>query len=98
NDADASVVSYLRRGPEADRAVLVLLNFTPVPRHDYRIGVPWGGHWEELLNSDAPLYGGSGQGNCGGLDAEAGPHHGRPFVLRATLPPLGAVILRGRRS
>ena len=97
NDADASVISYLRRGHDPDAAVVVAMNFTPVPRHGYRIGVPWGGRWVELLSSDAHRYGGSGQGNFGGLDATAGPHHGRPFVVTATLPPLGAVIFRGRR-
>jgi 1,4-alpha-glucan branching enzyme len=97
NDSDASVVSYLRRGTDPDRAVLVVLNFTPVPRHAYRIGVPWSGTWEELLNSDAHEYGGTGQGNFGGLEALGTPHHGRPYHVEATLPPLGGVLFKGIR-
>ena len=91
------MVSFLRRGADADSAVLVVLNFTPVPRDGYRIGVPWGGVWQELLNSDAHEYGGSGQGNFGGLDALSAPQHGRPYHLEATLPPLGAVLFKGTR-
>ncbi|HSP98532.1 MAG TPA: 1,4-alpha-glucan branching protein GlgB [Candidatus Dormibacteraeota bacterium] len=97
NDSDASVISYLRRGTDPDTAVVVVLNFTPIPRHGYRIGVPFGGTWRELLNSDAHDYGGSGQGNFGGLAAVASPHHGRPYRIDATLPPLGAVLFRGTR-
>ena len=97
NDSDASVVSYLRRGTDPDSAVLVVLNFTPVPRHAYRLGVPWRGTWEELINSDAHEYGGSGQGNFGGVDTIATPQHGRPYHIEATLPPLGAVFFKGTR-
>ena len=68
--------------------VLALCNFTPVPRDSYRLGVPRGGFWREALNSDAVAYGGSGIGNRGGLDAEPVAHHGRPFSLVLTLPPL----------
>ncbi len=96
NDSDASVISYLRRGVSTKASILAVLNFTPIPRHGYRIGVPWGGHWDELLNSDAHAYDGSGQGNFGGVVAEAVPHHGRSHSLALTLPPLGAVILKGR--
>jgi 1,4-alpha-glucan branching enzyme len=95
NDSDQSTLSYLRRGRTPDEAVLVMLNFTPVPHHDYHVGVPWGGRWEEVLNSDAHTYGGSGQGNFGGVQAEDVPCHGRPHRLRLTLPPLGAVLLKG---
>jgi 1,4-alpha-glucan branching enzyme len=98
NDSDQSTLSYLRRGRDGDAAVLVALNFTPVPRHDYRVGVPWGGAWQEILNSDAHEYGGSGQGNFGGLTAEAAPRHGRSHTLRITLPPLGAVLFKSRRT
>jgi 1,4-alpha-glucan branching enzyme len=98
NDSDHSTISYLRRGRSADETVLVALNFTPVPRHDYFVGVPWGGRWEEILNSDAHPYGGSGHGNFGGVEAEAIPCHGRPNRLRVTLAPLGAVLFKGRRS
>ena len=90
-----SIVSFLRRGAAPGEAVLVACNFTPVPRHGYRIGVPWGGDWTELLNSDARDYGGSGQGNFGAVAADARPAHGRPFSLVLTLPPLGMVMLKG---
>ena len=95
NDAEASVISFLRRaGPDAPE-ILVVLNFTPVPRQAYRVGVPRGGVWEEVLNSDAPIYGGSGWGNFGRVEAAPVASHGRPHSLALTLPPLGAIFLRG---
>jgi 1,4-alpha-glucan branching enzyme len=96
NDADASLVSWLRWGAARDEAILFAFNFTPVPREDYRVGVPWGGRWQEILNSDASLYGGSGQGNLGGADAQPAPAHGRPFSITISLPPLAVVAFRGR--
>jgi 1,4-alpha-glucan branching enzyme len=93
-DWQGSILSFLRRGRGAD-AVLVACNFTPVPRIGYRLGVPFGGTWRELLNSDGEAYGGSGMGNFGGIAAEEIPTHGRPFSLNLTLPPLGAVFLKG---
>ncbi|UYU18611.1 MULTISPECIES: 1,4-alpha-glucan branching protein GlgB [Methanoculleus] len=92
SDVEKSVVSYLRRGRSADDVVLVICNFTPVPRYDYRIGVPFGGFWKEVLNSDAVEYGGSGVGNLGGVEAERIPAHGRSCSLPLTLPPLGVVV------
>jgi 1,4-alpha-glucan branching enzyme len=73
--------------------VVAVFNFTPIPRQGYRIGVPSGGFWRERLNGDAPVYGGSGMGNLGGLHAEEIPVHGRPYSLSLTLPPLGALFL-----
>ena len=78
-----------RRTPWSSRC-----NFTPVPRHNYRIGVPRGGYWEEMLNSDAPLYGGSGQGNLGGVTAAPVAWHGQAYSLNITLPPLGMVVFK----
>jgi 1,4-alpha-glucan branching enzyme len=95
SDSDQSVVSFLRRGDDATVALLVACNFTPVPRHGYRIGVPWGGAWNEVLNSDARDYGGSGQGNYGGIVASAAAAHGRGYGLEMTLPPLAIVVFRG---
>jgi 1,4-alpha-glucan branching enzyme len=92
-DSDQSVISLLRKGGQGD-LVLVLCNFTPVPRFDYRVGVPRGGYWQEVLNSDAPAYAGSGLGNWGGCQAEEQPYHGRPHSLRLTLPPLSAVYFK----
>jgi 1,4-alpha-glucan branching enzyme len=94
NDYDNSVLSFVRRDSSGRRLVLVVANFTPVPRPSYTIGVPRGGHWEELLNSDAPLYGGSGQGNLGGVTAAPTGSHGRYHSLSLTVPPLGVLYLR----
>jgi 1,4-alpha-glucan branching enzyme len=91
-DLENSVVSFLRHDG-AGRSVLVLLNFTPVPRTGYRVGVPREGHWAEALNSDALTYGGQGWGNFGGVDTEAVAAHGRPSSVVLTLPPLGALFL-----
>jgi 1,4-alpha-glucan branching enzyme len=77
--------------------LLVAANYTPLPRYNYRIGVPIGGHWDEVFNSDARIYWGSGQGNLGGLDASPLPHYEWPRSITLTLPPLGAVILRPSR-
>jgi len=92
NDAEESVLTLLRRGGEGDVDVLVALNFTPVPRQGYRVGVPRGGFWREILNSDAPLYGGAGWGNLGGVLAAPVGAHGRLHSLVLTLPPLAAVF------
>lgn len=93
NDSDKSMISYLRRGGNANETIAVVCNFTPVPRHNYRIGVPFGGTWQEILNSDATLYGGSGQGNMGSVETAPVPFHGRPCSLTLTVPPLGVVFL-----
>jgi 1,4-alpha-glucan branching enzyme len=93
-DWQTSVVSLIRKGRKPEDVILAIFNFTPVPRHDYRVGVPRGGRWDEVLNSDAPIYGGSGQGNYGGVEAEAEPHHGREHSLNLTVPPLGVVMFK----
>jgi 1,4-alpha-glucan branching enzyme len=92
HDSDQSVLAFLRRGREPNQVAVVACNFTPVPRQNYRLGVPHGGHYRERLNSDAALYGGSNMGNGGGLWAEPVASHGRPFSLSMTLPPLSTVI------
>ena len=91
NDARNSVLAFLRVAPD-QRRVLVVSNFTPIPREKYRVGVPAEGRWVELLNSDAPAYGGSGMGNLGGVETEPIKLHGRPHSLELTLPPLSAVF------
>ncbi len=93
SDAEQSVISFVRRGSR-DEMLVAAFNFTPVPRHNYQIGAPVGGHWLEILNSDAPIYGGSGQGNLGGVDAAPVGRHGHLHSLNLTLPPLGAVFLK----
>ena len=94
NDSEQSTISLLRKGRSADDAVIVACNFTPVPRHNYRVGAPKAGFWKELLNSDAPLYGGGGQGNIGGVEASPVPFHGHPYSLNLVLPPLGLLFLK----
>jgi 1,4-alpha-glucan branching enzyme len=74
--------------------VIVALNFTPVPQLNYRVGVPHGGMWREIFNSDAVEFGGSGHGNLGAVEAAPVRVHDRPFSLSLTVPPLGAVFLR----
>ena len=94
NDNATSTISLLRKSENPQDTVLVVCNFTPVPRKDYRVGVPHGGYWREMLNSDAREYAGSGMGNLGGVEAEAIPMHGRPFSLKLTLPPLAALFFK----
>jgi 1,4-alpha-glucan branching enzyme len=94
NDSESSTISWIRKPPAGGGPVLAVCNFTPVPRTGYRVGVPLGGMWREMLNSDASHYGGSGLGNAGGFAAEAVPFHGRPFSLLLTLPPLGMCLFK----
>ncbi len=94
SDTQQNVVSFLRKGREPSDVVVVAANFTPVPRYNYAIGVPTGGRWLEILNSDATLYGGSGQGNMGGAEAAPVPAHGRMHSLSLTLPPLSVVFFK----
>jgi 1,4-alpha-glucan branching enzyme len=93
NDSQNSALSFIRKGYSQDDTVLIVCNFTPVPRLNYRVGVPTGGYWREILNSDAKEYGGSGHGNLGGRETSPIPFHGRPYSLNLTLPPLGAIFL-----
>ena len=93
DDAGESTLSYLRRSSDTSTLV-VALNFTPVPRHDHLIGVPVAGHYEELFNSDAETYGGTGIGNGGAVEASGDHHFEWPASLRLTIPPLGGVVLR----
>jgi 1,4-alpha-glucan branching enzyme len=95
SDWDQSVVSFLRKGKNADEVLLAVFNFTPVPKYHYRVGVPRGGYWRELLNSDSAFYGGSGLGNSGGVEAAPVPAHQRSHSLTLTLPPLGALFFKG---
>jgi 1,4-alpha-glucan branching enzyme len=94
NDSDQSVISLVRKGKSQEEVVLVVCNFTPVPRYDYRIGVPTGGFWRELLNSDAGDYGGSGLGNMGGVHADEISHHGQPYSVNLNLPPLAIAFFK----
>ena len=94
HDVDSTVMSFLRKGKNQGDVLISICNLTPVPRTDYRVGVPLGGLYKEILNSDSELYGGSNMGNPGEIFAEALPWHGRPCSLSLILPPLSVIILR----
>ena len=93
NDRDQSIVSFLRRSRRGEVVVMVV-NFTPVPRTDYRLGVPYAGGYRELLNSDAAAYGGSNLGNGGGVTAEPVSADGYPYSVSVVVPPLGFLLLK----
>jgi len=93
-DSQRSILAFRRNGRAPGEHVLFIFNFTPVPRRNYRAGVPSRGEWKELLNSDATLYGGSGQGNLGGVESAPVPAHGCPDSLNLTLPPLAMLAFR----
>jgi 1,4-alpha-glucan branching enzyme len=93
DDAENSVIAWARKGEDESRVVIVVCNFTPVPREGYRIGVPIGGFYREVLNTDAEMYGGGNVGNGGGVQSEPSESHGHPCSLALTLPPLGTLIL-----
>jgi 1,4-alpha-glucan branching enzyme len=93
-DSEQSVITFLRRSANPGETIIAVLNFTPMPRHNYRIGAPSPGYWREILNSDALEYGGSGQGNLGGVESAPFGWHFQPCSLTVTLPPLGAVFFR----
>jgi 1,4-alpha-glucan branching enzyme len=98
SDADSSVISLIRKGASTDDIILVILNFTPVPRLNYRVGVPRSGFWKECLNSDATVYEGSGLGNMGGVEAAPIGLHGRHHSIAVTLPPLAALFFKSGRE
>lgn len=93
HDHENGVLSFRRHGRDPKDSTVVVLNFTPVSRHAYRIGVPYAGAWRERFNSDSAFYGGSNIGNVGWVQAEAKPMHGLPNSLALTLPPLAALVL-----
>jgi len=94
-DWEQSVIAFQRQAPDAP-PIVVVCNFTPVPRTNYRVGVPHGGYWVEALNSDAPFYGGSGMGNFGGVEAAPMPYEDMSHSLNLTLPPLSALFFKPR--
>jgi 1,4-alpha-glucan branching enzyme len=93
DDRAQSVFAFLRLGHQGTAPLLVVSNFTPTPRGNFRIGVPTG-RWKELLNTDAADFGGSDIGNVGTIEAAASPLHGQTHSLELTLPPLATIILR----
>jgi 1,4-alpha-glucan branching enzyme len=95
-DSDQSVLTFMRKGHSADDMVLVACNFTPIPRANYRIGVPRGGYWHEIANSDAAQYWGANWGNLGGVEASPVSHHGRPWSVSVTLPALSVLFFKSK--
>jgi 1,4-alpha-glucan branching enzyme len=93
NDTESSTLAWLRKGTSPEDIAVIVCNFTPVPRENFRVGVPRGGRWLERLNSDAQDYGGSGIGNFGSVEAAPLPAHGRHHSLTLRLPPLAILIL-----
>ena len=98
NDTQQSTLSLIRKSRSTSEIILVVFNFTPTPRYNYQVGVPREGLWQEILNSDAEEYGGSGHGNFGGIEAVPIEIHGRPYSLKLTLPPLGAVFFKSEEE
>lgn len=92
-----SVLTFIRKGRDPEDFLIACFNFTPVPRHGYRLGVPRSGEYDEVFNGDSAWYGGSNVGNSSPLVAQPEPHHGRSSSLTLTLPPLAAVVLKPRR-
>ncbi len=98
NDWEQSVISLIRKAKSTDEKILVVANFTPIPRYNYRLGVPDNGFWQELMNSDATEYGGSGVGNYGGVQAEEIYCHDRAYSVNIHLPPLGILFFKLQKT
>jgi 1,4-alpha-glucan branching enzyme len=93
DDAESSVLGMLRKSRDGSSMVLAVSNLTPLPRHGYRVGVPMEGRWQEVLNTDADVYGGSNLGNVEAWTS-ADQSHGRPYSVTLTLPPLSTIYLK----
>ena len=89
-------MGFARHGAAADASVVVVCNFTPVERTGFQVGVPEAGFWEEILNTDAAIYGGGNRGNLGGCEAQSVPADGLAHSVVLTLPPLSVVVLKKR--
>jgi 1,4-alpha-glucan branching enzyme len=94
NDAENSTFSFIRHGNAGDPPVVVVCNFTPIERTDFRLGVPSAGHWDEILNTDASVYGGENRGNLGGVNADGAGWHGQAASFAVTLPPLSVLMFQ----
>ena len=97
-DTDHSTISFSRKAKDPDDFLVIVCNFTPVPRIGYRLGVPVNGYYKEILNSDSHLFWGSNMGNSGGVSSDEIGWHGKPYSLKITLPPLAIVILKPMRT
>jgi 1,4-alpha-glucan branching enzyme len=94
SDSQQSMLSFMRKSKTGEEIVIAVFNFTPVPRHNYRVGVPHSGYWQEIFNSDSQQYGGADFGNLGGVEAQYVSWHGREYSLNLIVPPLGAVFFK----
>lgn len=97
HDVQNGVISFVRKARNSNDIILCICNFTPLTRHNYRVGMPRGGYWKEILNSDSPYYSGSGVGNMGGFDADHLPANGREWSLNLKLPPLGIMFFKNNQ-
>jgi len=96
-DTENSVLSFYRQTSNGSDQVVVIMNLTPVPRGNYRVGLPRGGFWREVLNSDAGIYGGSNKGNLGGINADGAACHGQPHSAEFYLPPMSVIVFRNEK-
>ena len=94
NDAENSVLSFIRKSPTTGEIIVCVYNFTPIPKYKYRLGVPKSGYWKEILNSDSNIYYGSNIGNLGGVNTYDYSTHTRPYTIEISLPPLAAVFFK----
>jgi 1,4-alpha-glucan branching enzyme len=93
-NADSSIIAFIRKAKDPADFLVIIGNFTPVPRFAYRIGVPGNCFYKEIFNSDSEIYGGSNIGNTGGLNSDKIPFHGKPYSINATLPPLSVMVFK----
>jgi len=94
SDSQQSMLSFMRKSKGGHEIVVAIFNFTPVPRHNYRVGVPRPGYWREIFNSDSQQYGGADFGNLGGMDTQDIAWHGKQHSLNVIVPPLGAIFFK----
>jgi len=97
-DSDNSIISFMRKGKDPDDLLIIVCNFTPLPRPGYRIGVAKNSHYKEILNSDSQIYWGSNMGNAGGVNADKVPWHAKPYSIKITIPPLSVLIFKPVRT
>ncbi|MFZ3137867.1 MAG: 1,4-alpha-glucan branching protein GlgB [Thermodesulfovibrionales bacterium] len=98
HDSDNSIISFMRKAKDPDDLLIIVCNFTPLPRPGYRIGVAKNSHYKEILNSDSQIYWGSNMGNAGGVNADKVPWHAKPYSIKITIPPLSIVIFKPERT
>jgi 1,4-alpha-glucan branching enzyme len=98
HDSDNSIISFMRKAKDPDDLLIIVCNFTPLPRPDYRIGVAKNSHYKEILNSDSQIYWGSNMGNAGGVNADKVPWHAKPYSIKITIPPLSVLIFKPVRT